>query len=161
MSEVSRAETLRILGGVPLFGGMTKRQLSALAKVVDHATFEPGDVLVKELKYGHRLIMIVSGTAAVERQGIVARDGVSGGIEQGRRRRVGTVGPGDFVGELSLIDGKPTSASVVAETTMVVLVLYRTDFDKVLASMPQLYPRLLVAMSGRIRAIDQRSDIAS
>ena len=159
MSDVSRAETLRMLGGVPLFSGMTKRQLTAVAKVVDHESFEPGAVLLKEMRLGQRLIIIRSGTAAVTRQGIVAREGPTGGIQEGRSRRLATVGPGDIVGELSLIDGKPTSASVVTETPLDALVLYRTKFDQLLDSTPQLYPRLLAGMAERIRAMDHRADI--
>ena len=142
-----------------MFSGMTKRQLAAVAKVVDHESFEAGAVLLRELRPGQRLIIIRSGTAAVTRHGIVARDGPDGGIQEGRSRRLATVGPGDIVGELSLIDGKPTSASVVAETPLDALVLYRTKFDKLLDSTPQLYPRLLVGMAERIRAMDHRSDI--
>jgi CRP-like cAMP-binding protein len=62
------------------------------------------------------------------------------------------------VGELSLIDGQPTSASVVAETPMDTLVIYRTRFNKLLSSMPQLYPSLLVGMAARVRAVDHRVD---
>lgn len=51
------------------------------------------------------------------------------------------------------------SASVVAETTIDALLLYRTRFDKLLAAMPELYPRLLVGMAARIRAIDRHSDL--
>ena len=159
MSDVSRAETLRVLGGVPLFSGMTKRQLAAVAKVVDHESFEAGAVLLRELRPGQRLIIIRSGTAAVTRHGIVARDGPDGGIQEGRSRRLATVGPGDVVGELSLVDGKPTSASVVADTQLEALVLFRTRFNKLLGSMPELYPRLLVGIAARFRAINRGSDV--
>ncbi len=161
MSDLSRAEMLQVLRGVPLFSGLTKRQLSGLTRVVTHMTFEPGAVLLKELRHGQRLIIIRSGTAAVTRQGIIVREGTTGGIQQGQLRRIGTVGPGDIVGELSLVDGKPTTASVVAETPVDAVVLYRTDFEKLLASTPQLYPRLLVAMAERIRAMDHRLDIGA
>jgi CRP/FNR family cyclic AMP-dependent transcriptional regulator len=159
MTEVSRAETLRLLGEVPLFTGLTKRQMTAVAKEVSHASFEPGAVLVKEMEIGEKLIIIRSGTAEVTRRGIVAREGPAKGIEQGTSRRLATVGPGDVVGELSLIDGKVRSASVVAETPLEALVLYRTTFKRLLDSTPQLYPRLLIGMAARIRAIDHRTDI--
>jgi CRP/FNR family transcriptional regulator/CRP/FNR family cyclic AMP-dependent transcriptional regulator len=68
---------------------------------------------------------------------------------------MGTVGAGDFVGELSLIDGWPTSASVVAETPIDALLLSRTRFNALLKSTPQLYPRLLVAMAAQIRGFDR------
>ncbi|TFH20305.1 MAG: cyclic nucleotide-binding domain-containing protein [Acidimicrobiales bacterium] len=155
MAEVSRSETIRMLDGVPLFSGLTKRQLAAVAKLVDHMSFGPGAVLVEEMDVGRRLIIIREGTAEVRRRGLVGREGT----EQETSRRVATVGPGDVVGELSLIDGKPTSASVVADTQLEALVLFRTRFNKLLGSMPELYPRLLVGMAARVRAIDHRGDI--
>ena len=159
MAEVSRSETIRALDGVPLFSGLTKRQLGAVAKLVDHMSFEPGAVLVQELDVGRRLIIIREGTAGVIRRGAVAGEGSAKGIEQGTSRRVATVGPGDVVGELSLIDGKPTSASVVADTQLEALVLFRTRFNKLLGSMPELYPRLLVGIASRFRAINPGSDV--
>jgi CRP/FNR family cyclic AMP-dependent transcriptional regulator len=143
---------------VPLFSGLTKRQRIAVAKVVDHINFGPGAVLVKEMDVGRRLIIIRQGTAEVRRQGVVAGNGAKE-IASGGSRRLATVGPGDVVGELSLIDGKPTSASVVAETQVEALVIYGTRFNKLLASMPQLYPRLLVGMAARIRDLDRRGDV--
>jgi len=157
MDEVSRAETVRMLDGVPLFSGLTKRQLAAVAKLVDHMSFEPGAILVKEMEVGQRLIVIREGTAEVSRRRTV-REGAATGPEQGSSRRLATVGPGDVVGELSMIDGKPTSASVVADTPLEALVIYRTRFTKLLESTPQLYQRLLIGLAARLRAIDQRAD---
>lgn len=156
--EISRAETIGMLNLVPLFSGLTKRQLVAVAKVVDHISFAPGTVLVKELDVGRRLIVIRQGTAEVRRQGVVTRDR-SNGIASGGSRRLATVGPGDVVGELSLIDGKPTSASVLAETQLEALVIYGTRFKKLLRSMPELYPRLLVGLATRVRDLDRRGDV--
>jgi CRP/FNR family cyclic AMP-dependent transcriptional regulator len=143
---------------VPLFSGLTKRQLAAVAKVVDHISFDPGDVLVKELDVGRRLIIIRQGTAEVRRQGVAVGHGATEAA-RGGSRRLATVGPGDVVGELSLIDGKPTSASVVAETQVEALVIYGTKFQKLLGSTPQMYPRLLVGMAARIRDLDRRGDV--
>lgn len=155
MAEVSLGETVRMLDSVPLFAGLTKRQLNAIAKLVDHVSFKPGDVLVKELEVGRRLIVIQEGTAEVRRREAVD---LAEGIVHATGRRLATVGPGDVVGELSLIDGKPTSASVVADTPLEAFVLYRTRFNKLLQTTPQLYPRLLVGLAARVRAIDQRGD---
>jgi CRP/FNR family transcriptional regulator, cyclic AMP receptor protein len=143
MAEVSRGDTARMLEAVPLFAGLTKRQHGAVAKLVDHMTFRPGEALVKEMDVGRRLIVIREGTAAVLRQG----------------QRVATVGPGDVVGELSLIDGKPTSASVVADTQLEALVIYGTRFKKLLGSTPQLYPQLLIGLAGRVRSLDRIGDV--
>ena len=158
MALVSQAETVSMLHAVPLFSGLTKRQLATVAKLVDHVSFAPGVVLVKELDVGRRLIIIREGTAQVVRQGI-AVEGSPSGVQQGDSRRLATLGPGEVVGELSLIDGLSTSASVVAETTVDALVLYRTRFNKLFDSTPQLTRNLLVGMSARIRDLDRRGDL--
>jgi CRP/FNR family cyclic AMP-dependent transcriptional regulator len=158
MAHISRAETVAMLDLVPLFSGLSKRQLAAVAKLVDHTSFEPGDVICRELHVGQRLIIIREGTAEVMRQGIV-REGSTKGIRQGDSRRLATVGPGEVVGELSLIDGKPASASVVAETAVEALVLYRTAFIKLFDSTPQLCRRLLLGLATRVREIDSRADL--
>jgi CRP/FNR family transcriptional regulator, cyclic AMP receptor protein len=157
--EVSRGETIRMLNAVPLFSGLTKRQLAAVAKVADHMSFGPGSVLVKEMDVGRRLIIIREGTAEVRRQGFVVGEGPAKGFEPGASRRLATVGPGDVVGELALIDGKPTSASVVADTQLETLVVYGTRFKQLLGSMPELYPRLLVGLAARVRELDHRGDV--
>ncbi len=149
---------MAMLDAVPLFSGLNKRQLTAVAKLIDHVSFEPGAVLVKEFEVGRRLIIIRSGTAQVIRQGFITADGPDKGVEPGPGRRLATVGPGDVVGELSLIDGRPTSASVVADTEMDTLVLYGTRFHKLVNSMPQLSPRLLVGLAARVRELDHRGD---
>ncbi len=156
VSDVTKVETAQMLGGMPLFSGLTKRQLASVAKAVDHASFEAGAELVTEHREVHRLIIIRSGSAAVMRRGVVA--GGDGGVQEGVSRRLGTVGPGDVVGELSMIDGRVASASIVAETEVDCLALYRTRFNQLLAKMPELYPRLLVGMAARIRSIDRQSD---
>jgi CRP/FNR family cyclic AMP-dependent transcriptional regulator len=158
-TDLSRTETIEMLSRTPLFEGLTKRQLTAIAKAADFQTYEPGAVLVREQEDVQRLIIIRSGTAAVTRRGMVAE--ADGHAHEGASRRLATVGPGDVVGELSIIDGKRASASVVAETPLEALLLYRSRFAKLLSSMPELYPRLLVAMVARIRAIDHRNDATS
>jgi CRP-like cAMP-binding protein len=63
------------------------------------------------------------------------------------------------VGELSLIDGNRASATVTTEAPLEAFALYRTSFNKLLKSTPEMYQRLLVGMAGRIRSIDQRGDV--
>jgi CRP/FNR family cyclic AMP-dependent transcriptional regulator len=159
MASISQAETVAMLHAVPLFSGLSRRQLAAVAKLVDHVSFEPGAVIVKELDVGHRLIVIREGTAEVVRRGIVAGEGSSDGIRQGDSRRLATLGPGEVVGELSLIDGRRTSASVVAETAVEALALYRTRFNKLFESTPQLARNLLVSLATRVRETDRRANL--
>ena len=158
MALVSRAETVSMLHAVPLFSGLTKRELALVAKLVDHVSFPPGTVIVKELDVGRRLVVIREGTAQVVRRGI-AGEGSPAGIQQGDSRRLATLGPGEVIGELSLIDGMSTSASVIAETAVDALVLYRTRFNKLFDSTPQLTRNLLVGLAARVRDLDRRGDL--
>jgi CRP-like cAMP-binding protein len=86
------------------------------------------------------MLIIIDGTARVVRKG----------------KRLATVGPGDFVGEMSLIDGYPRSASVVAETAVEALTLSSTAFKKLVADVPAFAWRLLQTQTQRIRAFDTR-----
>jgi CRP/FNR family transcriptional regulator, cyclic AMP receptor protein len=72
-------------------------------------------------------------------------------------RTIARVGSGETVGEMSLIDGKPRSATVVAETPIEALVLYRTAFRKLLEHVPSLCQKLLLAQTARIRELDKRA----
>jgi CRP-like cAMP-binding protein len=81
----------------------------------------------------------VTGTAAVRRKG----------------RKVATLGPGSYFGELALLDRQPRSASVVAETDMVLLVLEQRHFLGLLDTVPTLARKLLGAMAARLREADK------
>lgn len=157
MAPTSRAETMAALGSVTLFSALNKRQLAAVAKVAENVTFEPGALIIKELDVGHRLVVILDGTANVLRKGVVTDS--EGRIEEGASRRLATVGPGDVLGELAVIDGKPTSASVVAATEVEALLVSRTAFVKLVDSMPELCGRLLAALAARVREAGHRGDM--
>ncbi len=100
-----------------------------------------GRVLCEEGTVGREFFFIVSGTAAVRRGG----------------RKVATLGPGNYFGELSLLDRKPRSATVVSETEMSLLVLEQRRFNGLLDAMPALAHKLLVAMAQRIRDADAKA----
>jgi len=72
-------------------------------------------------------------------------------------RTVGSVEAGEVVGEMSLIDGLPCSATVVAQTPIEAIILYRTAFLDLLATVPTLTRRLLLAQTARVRELDKRA----
>ena len=85
--------------------------------------------------------MIVSGTAEVRRKG----------------HRVARLGPGDYFGELSLLDRRPHAASVVCTSDMELLVVSRRDFDRVLLSVPTIARKIMRSMAVRLQETDARS----
>jgi len=139
MFRCRRSEKVDLLGKIPLFGRLTQRQLNAVAKHVDEVQLRKGAVLAKQGAQGLEAIIIVDGRARVEGDG----------------RTLAELGPGDVVGEMSVIDGKPRSATVIAETPMNLLVLHRRDFMSVLETVPGFQRRLLVTLCERVRQADQ------
>ena len=135
----TRRETVVALGGVPLFADLPKRALQRLAKQADELTFQPGEHLVDEGLLGETLFVVMQGQAKVTRRG----------------RRVGSVVPGDFFGELSTIDGGPRTATIVAETPMRVLRLFRATLRKLLDDEPQLAVKILDGIVRRIRQVER------
>jgi CRP/FNR family cyclic AMP-dependent transcriptional regulator len=141
MAQRTRAELIAALERSALFGELTRKQLNAVAKACFEQHFEPGDVIIKENDYGQRMVAVLAGTARVMSRG----------------RRIATVKTGEAVGEMSLIDGHPTSASVVAETAVDAIELYRTAFQKLLDDVPAIARKLLLAQTARVRELDRRA----
>jgi len=99
-------------------------------------------VLVEEGTAGREFFLIVSGTAKVTRNG----------------REAAVLGPGSHFGELSLLDRRPRSASVVSESEMDVLVLDQRHFNALLDSVPTIARKLLAALATRLREQDAKVD---
>jgi len=124
-----------------MFSACSASQLRTIRRAIEEVTVPPDRVLCEEGSVGREFFFIVEGTAAVRRNG----------------RKVATLGPGQYFGELSLLDRKPRSASVTSETAMTVLVLEQRRFNGLIDDMPALSHKLLVAMAERIRAADTRA----
>ena len=133
----TRHETVVALQGVPLFSGLPRRQVVRIAKEADEQTFSPGEAIVQEGMLGETLFVVLEGHAKVTRG----------------KRKVGEVLPGDFFGELSLVDGGPRSASVVAETPMRVLRVFRRTLTSLWREDPRLAIRVLDGITRRVREV--------
>ncbi len=108
---------------------------------MEEVTVPAGKVLVEEGTVGREFFFIVEGTATVKVGG----------------RKVATLGPGNYFGELSLLDHKPRSATVASDTDMVLLVLDQRRFNGLLDELPTLAHKLLAAMAQRIREADAKA----
>lgn len=125
------------LAAVPLFDGFSKRHLRRLAREADAVEFGPGRAIVEEGQSGEALFVILTGTARVVRAG----------------RKVATLIPGDFFGELSALDGGPRTASVVPETPVEVLRVFRHTLFKMVEQEPALAMGLLEGLARRLRQV--------
>jgi CRP-like cAMP-binding protein len=135
-----RSDKSDVLKKVPLFSGLSRRYLDLIAAEADEVKEEAGTVLTKQGGLGLEFLLILDGGARVERDGTV----------------IARLGPGDFFGEMSLIDGLPRSAAVIAESPSVLLVIQSRSFRSLLDAVPRLQRKLLVALCARLRAADAR-----
>jgi len=140
MPRRTKSEILEILQRIPLFGQLTKGELRKLTSLCFEESYEPDDVIVQQNEDAQLMVAIVSGRARVVRDG----------------RAIATVGAGDVVGEMALIDGLRRSAAVVAETSVEGIVLHRTAFLKLLDNSPSMARKLLVAQTARLREANKK-----
>ena len=136
---LSRDEKVPHLQKIPIFQGCSRKQLVAVARIADITDVPAGKALTLAGESGNEFSIILAGTARV---------GVWG------RKRV-RLGPGDFFGEMSLLDGEPCSATVVAETPLRLLVIPRRAFWTVLTEVPALTRQVLIALSRRVRQAEK------
>jgi CRP/FNR family cyclic AMP-dependent transcriptional regulator len=130
-----------VLERVPLFDGLTKRQLKHVQDLVEEVRYMEGASVVKEGAPGDSFFVIVEGQAKVQRG----------------KRTINRLVPGDFFGEISLLDQGPRTASVVSETPMMMLEVQRTPFQRMLERNPEVVLRMMSRLASRLRRIERRS----
>lgn len=133
-----RTDRLEALTKVPLFSDLSRRQLNLIARHADEVKLDAGKVLARQGEHGLEFLLIVDGSARVERNG----------------KGIARLGAGNFFGEMSLIDGKPRTATVIAETPMVLLVVHRRSFGHLLDTVPGLQKKVLLTLCERLREAD-------
>jgi len=131
-------EKTKLLQSVPLFTELSRGQIKQIEQLVTEVAAPAGQRLATAGEYGKELVVIVEGQATV----IV-----------GRRRTV-RLGPGDFWGEMSLVDGGPRSATVDADSDMRLLVVEGRQFSQLLQRAPLIAIKMMRVMSQRIRALE-------
>ena len=125
------------LNAVPLFDGFSKRHLHRLAAEAEVVMFEPGRTIVEEGGAGEAMFVVLSGGARVTRKG----------------RRVASMVPGDFFGELSALDGGPRTALIVSETPIELLRVFRRTLHRMIEEEPSLAMGLLEGLARRLRQV--------
>ncbi len=135
-SDVMGSGWADVLGEIPLFAGLSKRQRNRVAGAAKTREFRPYTMIVRAGDRGEAFYVVLDGTVAVKPPG----------------KRVVKLGPGDFFGELALLDGAPRTASVEAQTDVTLMLLGRTAFRKVIEDEPKIAVKLLETMAARLRA---------
>src|SRR5213592_2664451 len=134
-SRTSRDAKLELLGNIPLFSACTKRDLARIASLADEVDVPKGKVLTRQGEPGRECFVIADGRAKATMRG----------------RRSASMGPGDFFGEMSLLDQGPRSATVTAESDMELLVLTSQGFWSLLRDVPVVAPRIMRVLAERLR----------
>jgi CRP/FNR family cyclic AMP-dependent transcriptional regulator len=138
---MAKDSKLEHLAQVRLFSACNNKELALIGRASDEIRVPAGKVLVQEGTIGYEFYLILEGQAVVKRGG----------------KKVTTLGPGQYFGELSLLDRQPRSATVEAGTDMTVLVLGKREFSGVLDEVPALAHKLLAAMAARLREADTKA----
>lgn len=130
---------LDLLAGVPLFEGLSRRHLRRLAQHADVTSFRRGEFIVRQDQAGGTFYVITEGEAKVVRRG----------------RAVGTLEPGDFLGEIALLDGGPRTADVIALTPVTAIRVFKRAFDRMVAQEPGVAAKILAVVARRLREAER------
>lgn len=126
---------LEALASIPLFARLSNRQLRGILREATEDRYDEGTMVIREGGTGKTLFLILEGTARVVRDG----------------RTIALQHAGDFFGEISVIDGRPRTATVIAETPLRCLVLYQRELKQVVMAEPETAWALLAALASRVR----------
>ena len=135
----SGSAKVSVLEKLPLFAGLSRRDLERIARLVNEREVPAGKRVAVMGEPGHELFIIVDGRAVVTTRG----------------GRATHVGPGDFFGEMSLIDGDPRSATVEATAPMRLLVLGYREFWQLLDEELPIVRKIMRALSRRLRLAEK------
>ena len=138
-SKATYKQLTTVLGAVPLFEGLSRKQLKKVTDLADVARFMGGATLVKQGEIGDSFYVVLTGQAKVVASG----------------RTMIRLLPGDHFGEISLLDGGPRSASVVAETEMTLVIITQKDFLSMLAKDSEITMCLLAGLARTVRRLDR------
>jgi CRP-like cAMP-binding protein len=130
----SRDTKVEALKKAPVFAGLSRRELTELAKVTEDVDLDAGMVLCEEGKTGHEFFVIMEGEVEVRRRG----------------RKLATFGSGAFFGEIALIDDVPRTATVTAGTSIRCFVLTRRNFLHLLDEHPAVQRKVMRALAMRL-----------
>jgi CRP/FNR family cyclic AMP-dependent transcriptional regulator len=132
------------LKAVPLFASLSKRELALLLRQADHMRYPARYRVVREGSNGEEFWMVLEGEVGVERGG----------------EQVAKLGPGDFFGELAVIDSAPRNATVVSTTPVELLVISRQRFWATLEGSPTLMRKIIVGLARRLHELDAKDSAA-
>ncbi len=133
---------LELLAHVPLFSGLGKGSLAQIAKLADEIDLPAGKQLLQQGDHPHEFFLIVDGSVRIDVDGV----------------QINTLGPGDFLGEIALLDGGQRSATATAVTPVSLLILGQREFNTLLNDFPDIRASVLTALARRVRRLENTPD---
>ena len=131
-----RDAKVELLKRVPLFAGCSKKELGEIARLADEIDVGAGQALTTEGESGREFFVLVDGAAEVRRNGT----------------KVGTLGAGDFFGEIALVSERPRTATVTTTAPGRLLVVTDRAFRELMRSVPSIQLKVLTALADRLAA---------
>jgi CRP/FNR family transcriptional regulator, cyclic AMP receptor protein len=122
------------LEGVSLFSGLSKRERRTLARWTDEVSVPAGYALASEGEFAHEFFVIEEGSAEVTREG----------------ERLADLGPGEFFGEIGLLETERRTACVDATTPMRLIVMFQREFAQMEHDLPAVADRIRSAIRARL-----------
>ena len=131
---MAKATTDELLAQVPLFKDLSKKHLRQVRSLATRVDVAPGRVLAREGGMGHEFIIVLEGEVEVRQDDDV----------------IATCGAGDFVGEISLLEERPRTATVVATSPAVLDVIGQREFAELLAEEPEIAEQIRATAARRL-----------
>jgi CRP-like cAMP-binding protein len=132
---------LELLKRVPLFASCKSNALAEIGQLADEVDVPDGYTLIREGAFGEQFFMILEGRVRIERGG----------------QQIRTLGPGDFLGEISLLDKGRTTATATTEGPARLFVLGHREFNSLLDRSPSIRLEVMSALASRVRLLDTDS----
>ncbi len=136
---LTRDRKTEMLAAAPLLAAVDAAGLERIAERTVEVAFTDGHVIARQGEVGTGFFLIASGGARVVRDG----------------QTIATLGPGDFFGELSVLDGRPRVAQVIAEGETICLALASWDLEAVIDEQPSVALALLRGLAERLRNLTE------
>jgi CRP/FNR family cyclic AMP-dependent transcriptional regulator len=129
-----RNQKVELIRKAPLFSHCSKRELQEVAQLADEIDLREGKEMTRQGTRGREFFVLLEGTAEVMKNG----------------RRINTLGPGDFFGEIALVSDTPRTATVTATSPVRALVVTDRAFRRLLDDVPQMQTKVLTALAERL-----------
>ena len=137
--SLSRDERAALLGATPLFAGIDADGLARVSDRVVEVEFAPDQVIVRQGEVGTGFFVVARGAVRVVRDG----------------RTLANLEPGAFFGELSVLDGRPRTAQVIASEPTLCLALASWEFEAVVRDQPAVALAVMRGLAGRLRDLTE------